>query len=170
MNAEAVYTFVPDFFWGLSAFVVFVLILLKLGVKPIANAIAAREAKLAKELAESEEAYAKARKLKDDLDLQLRGAEARITEMMSEARRDAEALKAAQVEEGRKEIDAIRVRSLREIDAARSTALVELRGQVAQIAALVAEKAIGERLDTAKHEQLITDAVARFDGQGAGRN
>jgi F0F1-type ATP synthase membrane subunit b/b' len=34
-----------------------------------------------------------------------------------------------------------------------------------EIAALVAEKAIGERLDTAKHAQLITDAVARFDGQ-----
>jgi F-type H+-transporting ATPase subunit b len=165
MNAESIYAFLPDFIWGLSAFVVFVLILLKLGVKPIADGIAAREAKLAKELAESESAYAKAKKLSEDLDLQLRGAEAKISEMMAEARRDAEALKAAQVEEGRKDIDAIRHRSLREIEAARNSALVDLRNQVVEIAALVAEKAIGERLDTAKHAQLITDAVARFDGQ-----
>jgi len=170
MNAAAIYEFIPDFIWGLSAFVVFVLILLKVGVKPIAASIAAREAKLSHELAESESAYAKAKQLKENLDQQLRGAEARIAEMLAEGRRDAEALKAVQIEEGRKEIDHIRVRSLREIDRARATALLELRNEVAQIAAMVAEKAIGERLDTAKHEQLISEAVTRLAGSVPGRN
>lgn len=165
MNAEAVYAFVPDFFWGLSAFVAFVLVLLKVGVKPIADGLAARDAKLTKELQESEDAYNKAKALKEDLDKQLRGAEAKIAEMMAEARRDAESLKAAQVEEGRKDIDAIRNRSLREIDAARGAALIELRNQVADLASMVAEKAIGERLDASKHDQLITDALSKLGGR-----
>lgn len=169
MDAASIYAFLPDFLWGLSAFVVFVLILLKVGIKPIADGIAAREGKISRELKESEDAYAKAKQLKEDLDQQLRGAEAKIAEMMAEGRRDAEALKHAQVEEGRKEIEAIRVKSLREIDAARGAALIELRRQVAILAGIVAEKAIGERLDTSKHEQLIEQAVAAFDHE-QGRN
>jgi F-type H+-transporting ATPase subunit b len=156
-----------SFWFGFAAFIIFVFGLSKLGIKPIIAAIDAREAKLARELKESEEAYAKAKTLKEQLDAQLRSAESKIAEMMAEGRRDAEAQKAALVEQGRAEIDATRVRALREIDAAHHAALVAVRNQVAEVAALVAEKAIGERLDLAKHQELITSSLARFDAKQA---
>lgn len=154
-----------SFWFGVAAFVIFAFLISKLGIKPIIAAIDAREAKLARELKESEEAYTKAKSLKEQLDAQLRSAEAKIAEMMAEGRRDAESQKAALVEQGRVELDAMRTRALREIDAAHHAALVALRAQVAEVAALVAEKAIGERLDTAKHQELIASSLARFDAR-----
>lgn len=151
-----------SYWFGLAAFVIFATIIAKFGIKPIVAAIDAREAKLARELKESEEAYAKAKTLKEQLDAQLRSAETRIAEMMAEGRRDAEAQKAALVDQGRVEIDAMRTRALREIDAAHHAALVAVRAQVAEVASLVAEKAIGERLDTAKHQELISSSLDRF--------
>jgi len=152
-----------SYWFGFTAFIIFVFLLSKLGIKPIIAAIDAREAKLGRELKESEEAYAKAKSLKEQLDAQMRAAEGKIAEMIAEGRRDAEAQKSALVEAGRGDIDAMRTRALREIEGAHHAALVAMRAQVAEVAAMIAEKAIGERLDTAKHQDLITSSLARFD-------
>jgi F-type H+-transporting ATPase subunit b len=167
MIADFVNGHIPDFVWALAAFVVFVLILFKVGLKPVAAALDAREAKLARELKESEEAYAKARALKDQLDAQMRNAEAKIGEMMAEARRDGEALKAQLVEHGRGELDAVRTRSLREIEAARAAAIIGLRAEVADIATQVAEKIVRQNLDARRNDDLVGAAIEAYEAQQA---
>lgn len=155
-----------SYWFGLTAFIIFATVIAKVGIRPIVQAIDAREAKLARELKESEDAYIKARTLKEQLDTQLRGAEAKIGEMMAEARRDAEAHKAALVEQSRVEIEAMRNRNLREIDAARNAAIIALRSEVAEIATQVAEKILRERLDANKHEQLVAQAIDAYEAAG----
>jgi F-type H+-transporting ATPase subunit b len=88
---------------------------------------------------------------------------------MAEARRDGEAAKAQLVEHGRTEIEAIRTRALREIDAARSAAVINLRSEVAEIATSVAEKIIRQNLDAAKHEQLVATAIDAYESKGRGK-
>jgi F-type H+-transporting ATPase subunit b len=156
-----------QFIWGLSAFVVFVLILFKVGVKHILAAVDAREARIRKDLSDAEQASVEAKRQREANEVERKAHEAKIAELMAEVRRDAEEHKSKLVEQGRQEIEAMRVRALREIEAARHAAVVDLRNVVSEVAVLVAEKAIGERLDVAKHEDLIRVAVERFDTQNA---
>ena len=158
---------IPDFLWGVSAFIVFVLILFKVGLRPVLAAVDAREARIRKDLADAEQAVLESKRQRAANEAERRAHEARIAEAMAEVRRDAEEHKGKLVEQGRLEIDAMRVRALREIEAARHAAVVGLRTQIAEVATLVAEKAIAERLDVAKHEQLIERALSRFDAQNA---
>lgn len=156
-------SFDVNFYWGLAAFVVFILLFLKLGVKHILAAVDARDKKIAGELAEAETAYTKAKKLQVDLDQQMRDAEAKITALMTEARRDAEVLKGKVIEQGRGELDAMRQRALAEIESARQAAIVHLRAEVADIATLVAEKILRTSLDARKHEDLVMQAIETYE-------
>ena len=81
-------------------------------MKHVLAAVDAREAKIARELKESEDAYAKAKQLKEDLDRQMKGAEAKISEMIK-LKRPAmvKHIRAKAVETAREEIDAVRNRS-----------------------------------------------------------
>jgi F-type H+-transporting ATPase subunit b len=162
---EILQSYLASFLWSLSIFVVFVLILLKLGVKHVLAAVDAREAKIARELKESEDAYAKAKQLKEDLDRQMRGAEAKIADMIKEAAKDGEVIRSKAVETGREEIDAMRNRALREIEAARHTAIVQLKQAVAEISIQVAEKIVREKLDASKQEQVVGVALDAYEAQ-----
>jgi len=154
-------------FWvGFAAFLIFFVLFAKFAIKPIVAAIDAREAKMAREMQESEESYKKAKALQQQLDAQLHSAEAKIREMMAEAGRDAEAHKAKLIEGGRAEIDAMRGRAVREIEQARSTALVDLRREVADIATQVAEKIVKTRLDARQADELVAAAVQAYAGAG----
>lgn len=165
--AEFLESNAASFFWGLAAFIVFVVILLRVGVKQILAAVDAREAKIAKELKEAEDAYARAKQVQADVDAKFAAAESKIAALMSEARKDAEAHKADLVEKGKTEIESLRQRSLRDIDAARHAAVITLRQQVAEISVQVAEKIVRERLDAAKHEALVAQAMDTYEsGQG----
>ena len=153
-------------YFAIAAFLIFFVLLAKFGVGPIVAAIDAREQKIAGDLKEAEAVSTKAKQLKEQLDAQLRSAEAKIGEMMAEARRDAEAHKASLVEAGRTEVEAMRGRIQRDIEAARQTAIVSLRAQIAEIATGVAEKVLRERLDAGKQEQLVAQAVDAYERSG----
>jgi F-type H+-transporting ATPase subunit b len=163
---------VASFVWSLAAFVLFVVVIYRFGVKTVIAAVDAREKRIAGQLKESEEAFARARKVQAELDAKMKDAEHAIQGMMAEARRDAEAHKAAMIEQGRHDLDGMRTRALREIEAARHDAVVRLRREVADIAVLVAEKAAWLSLDPAKHEELVVQAIDAYEarcapGQGA---
>lgn len=159
-----------SFIWSLSIFVVFILIILKVGVKHVLAAVDARESKIARELKESEDAYAKAKSLKDELDQKMKGAEAKISEMIKEAQRDGEAIRAKAVETAREEIDNLRNRSLREIEAARHIAIVQLKQAVAEISVQVAEKIVREKLDASKQESVVGIALDAYEARLAKAN
>ncbi len=154
---------IVHFWWSVTAFVVFVLILLKIGVKQILAAVDAREEKIARELKESELAYTKAKHVRAELEARMRGAEAEIAKLMGEARHEAEAHKVRMTEQGRLEIEAARNRALRDIETARNSALVALRREIAEISLLVAEKVVHRHLDDAKHEELVAAAIASYE-------
>ena len=167
MIAEFIFEKIPDFFWGLGAFVLFVLILYRVAAKQVLTAVQAREDKIARELKEAEDTYQKAKAVQAELEAKFRAAEGRITELMSEARRNADQLKAEAVEKGREEIEHLRVRSLRDIEAARHAAIVDLRAEVAELAAMIAEKVLREKVDAKQQEQFTAQAIDAFEARRA---
>ena len=148
-----------SYWYGLAAFLIFAAIFSKLVIGPIVKALDAREAKIKSELDESEAAFKKAQDMQADLDAQLKGAEAKIAEMMAEARRDGEEQKKALAEQGRAEIDEMRTKALREIDAARHAAIVALREEFAEVATGVAEKIVKKELDGGEYQSLVTSTI-----------
>lgn len=152
-----------SFIFGWAAFLIFAFVIAKFGIGPIVKAIEARDERISKQLAEAEETAAKARALQEKLDAELANAEARISEMMAEARRDAEANKAKVVEEGKGEVETLRNRALREIEAARAQAISELRTEVAEVASTVAEKILRQEIDAARHQELVESAINDYE-------
>ena len=160
-----------SFWYGLAAFVIFAFVIAKFGLKPIVQAIDARDQKIKDQLDAAEQTAAKAKELQEKLDAELAGAEAKITEMMNEARRDAEAHKAKVLDDGRNEVEAMRNKALREIEAARYQAVVAIRQEVAEVATTVAEKVLRQELDASKHQDLVSAALDDYEakvGGGAG--
>ena len=151
-----------NFFWGLSAFVIFVVIVIPMGVRKILAAVDAREAKIASDLKEAEDAYARAKKVQSEVDAKFAAAESRIAALMAESRKDAETQKAEMLEKGRQDIETLRVRSLRDIEAARHSALISLRQQIADISMTVAEKIVRENLDAGRNAALISQTMDAF--------
>jgi len=156
-----------SFWYGLAAFVIFAFVIAKYGLKPIVKAIDARDQKIKDQLESAEQTAAKADELQKKLDAELAGAEARITEMMNEARRDAETHKAKVLDDGRKEVDAMRTKALREIEAARYQAVVSIREEVAEVATTVAEKVLRQELDAARHQDLVSAALDDYEAKVA---
>ena len=57
---EFIFNSIPDFFFGLFAFVVMVVIVLKFGLKPVVSAIDTREKKIASQIEQAEATNLKA--------------------------------------------------------------------------------------------------------------
>jgi F-type H+-transporting ATPase subunit b len=155
-----------NFVWGLAAFVVFVLVLFRVAGKQVLTAVQAREDAIGRQMKEAEDAYARAKKVQSDLDARFAAAEAKIAELMAQARQAAEQHRAELVEKGRVDIEGLRQRSLAEIESARNTALASLRTQIAEIAVAVSEKVIHERLDAARHDALVGEAIDAYSRKG----
>ncbi len=160
---------VANFFWGVAAFIVFVMIFYRLAVKHILAAIDAREAKISQQMKEAEDAYVRAKRVQADVDAKFAAAETKISAMMTEARKDAESFKADLVDKGKTEIEAGRQRSLRDIDAARHAAVITLRQEIAVVATQVAEKIVREKIDAAKHEDLVGQAIDAYEASQGGK-
>ncbi len=154
---------VPSFLWGLSAFVVFVLILLKLALKPILAALDARDAKIAKDLGDADAANQKAQQLKLDLDKKIRETEDKVSALLAQARREADEARDALLKKGSAEVEQIRQRAQQDIEAARHAAIVSIRKEVADVAATVAGKIVSEKLDQARQFELVGQAIDAYE-------
>ncbi|MBN8524279.1 MAG: ATP synthase F0 subunit B [Planctomycetes bacterium] len=159
-------SFTAQFFWGLSAFIVFVLVLYRLGVTKILEAVDARDARIKKDLADAEEAAAKAKSMQAELEKKIRASEEQVTVTATRLRVEAEQAKDALIEKGRAEVEAMRVRALQDIEAARHSAIVHLRQEVADIATDVAAKVITAKLDDARQGDLVKNAIEAYEASG----
>jgi F-type H+-transporting ATPase subunit b len=108
-----------------------------------------------------------ARKEKEDADLRLKEAEAKLSEARKTAQGVIEAasksgeqlrleLRQKAEEESKRTVETAR----KQIEAEREQALRSVRNEVAGLVVAATEKVIGETLDAAKHKQLIERAIA----------
>ena len=97
---------------------------------------------------------------KGDLD----AAALKAKELLDEARRDADALRATEREAGVKDAADERQRAQREIAAAKDAALKEIYGQAVALAAMISEKALQRNISAEDHRRLLDESIAELKG------
>jgi F-type H+-transporting ATPase subunit b len=120
-----------------------------------ANILAALE-QAKKDRADAEARLAEARK-------QLQEAAQQAAAILAEARRDAEVLKATEIEKGQKEAQAERERAKRDIEIRMDAMRKELRQEVVELALLIATKALRQQVTIDNHHQLLEEAIAELN-------
>jgi F-type H+-transporting ATPase subunit b len=100
-----------------------------------------------------------AEELRAKLQAEFAAANDQIRAMMDEARRDADALKAAEREAGKAEAAAELGRARREIAAEKDAALQELRQESVKLAGLMASKAVRRTLTVEDHGRLLAESL-----------
>jgi F-type H+-transporting ATPase subunit b len=149
--------------WTLICFGITFYVLKRFAFGPIQKAIDERRERIRSSLAEAERAREEARRLLEEHRALRARARGQAEEILSEARRVAE----AQRERVRKETEEDRQRRMeetrRQIEAEMQRALGEIRREVEELALVAAEKVTARALTPEDHRRLIDEAIAELD-------
>ena len=156
----------PEFglmFWTILCFGLLVLLLSKTAWQPLLHAVEERERAIKHDRHAAETARADAEKIKSELDAKLSELKAEIGRRLDEARLSAEKEKDILIEEARKSAGLIVESSLREIEAQKTEAARELRGKVAELSVLAAERILLKQLDHRANTDLSSRYLAELE-------
>lgn len=156
--------------WTIVCFLITLFVLKRFAFGPIQQAIDERRERIRRSLEEADNAREEARKLLEEHRKLISGAQTDAEEILSEARRVAEANERRM----REELEADRQRRLEEtrkqIDAETRRALEAIRAEVVDLSMLAASKVTRKSLDDADHKRLIEEAVGELDFSVLERN
>lgn len=144
-------------FWITLTFLILLLVLRKFAWGPITKALTEREAKIDDSIKSAERALAEARKIQADNEAARRESEAEAQRILREARETAERLRSEEVDKTRSQIQKMQEQAQAEIEREKQGALTELRGEVANLAIIAAEKILEENLDDDRQQKLVKD-------------
>lgn len=159
----------PELVWGGIGFLVVLGFMLKFGFPAAKKAMTDRTAKIQADLDAAEQAKADAEAVRADYESKVADAKAEAARIIEEARQSADQVRADQQARLNDELATVRAQAQADIDAAKSQAMNELRGEVATIAIGAAESVVGANLDRDAQTRLIEDYITRVsstNGQG----
>ncbi|MDD3469033.1 MAG: F0F1 ATP synthase subunit B [Thermoguttaceae bacterium] len=153
--------------WTAVVFLILLLILAKYAWKPIMEGLAARENRIADDIANAEKANTDAKELLAQYQAQLEAAAGNVREMLEQGRRDAAAQGQAMVDKAREETLAEKERARQEIDQATTNALTQLAENSAYLAIDLAGKIIKSKITTEEQQVLVGQAMNQFGAKKA---
>ncbi len=145
--------------WTILTFVIVVLILRAAAWKPLLGALTAREEQIRSSLQHAEQAQQEAQRLLEENRKQLAAAEEQSQRIIREGRVLGERLKAEIMDKANASSRHMIEQAKEEIKREKEAALVQLRGEVADLAITAAGKILDANLDTAKQRQLVDAAI-----------
>jgi len=148
-----------ELIWGGLAFLIVFFFIWKMGLPAIKKGMNARTERIRSDLAAAETQRSEADQLLADYRAQLADAKNESARIIEEARQSADALKRDQEARLQSELAEMRTRATADIEAAKTQAIADLRGEVAQLAVGAAEVVVGKNLDQATQVQLIEDYI-----------
>lgn len=148
--------------WTLVVFVIVLIVLSKFAWGPIRDALEQREHSIAHHLDEAGRKHDEAKQLLAQYESRLSSAAEQVRQMLDEARRDAEHVKAQVIAEAKASAETERARALRDIDTATDAALKQLAEKSASMAVELAGKIVGARLKPEDHLRLIQEASSKL--------
>src|SRR5512140_2174248 len=135
--------------WTIVTFILVVLILRAAAWKPLLGALTAREESIRSSLQHAEQAHQEAQRLLEENRRQLAAAEEQSQRIIREGRTLGERLKAEIMEKANASSRHMIDQAKEEIEREKDAALVQLRGEVADLAIIAAGKILDAHLDTA---------------------
>jgi F-type H+-transporting ATPase subunit b len=156
--------------WTIVCFLITLYVLKRYAFGPIQKGIDERRDRIRQSLEEADRAREEARHLLEEHRQLIAGAQTDAEEILSEARRVAEANERRM----REELEADRQRRLEEtgkqIEAETRRALEQIRAEVVDLSLLAATKVTRKSLDDEDHRRLIEEAVGELDFSVLERN
>jgi len=144
-----------------AAFLAFVLS--KILYNPVKKFLRARKEKISQRLFEAQEALDHAEDTKLFYEEQIADIEARKRDAMDAARKRAHELEELIINDARREAQALIDRTKREMAKVKEDSQEELRRNIVEISAIIAERYIKERMDEQTGNRLLDEAI---DGLG----
>ena len=148
---------------GIIAFAVVFFFIWRWAVPAINRSLEQRQAAIAGQIEQAEKAKAEAESLRSDYRAQLDQAKAEANRIIDEARETADQMRTDMVAKAEAEAEQIREKAREESSAEKARALAEARTQVGNISVDLAEKIVGESLDSESHQSLIDRYLADLE-------
>ena len=143
---------------GINIFILF-FCLSYLLFNPVRDVLEKRKKKIADELASAAGDMASASALKDEYEAKLKNVNKEAEDILETARKKAKNREAEILDEARAEASRIIERANREIELEKKKAMDDLKQDVVNIAALMAQKAVGSSIDITIQNALIDETL-----------
>lgn len=148
--------------WTLVVFLLLLFILRKIAWGPMLEGLKKREANIRTALEEAKKAQEDSRRLQEEMTRQMASAQDRVKAVMDEARRSAQEAADAMIAKTKGEITAERQRLHREIEIARDQALEDISNRTADLATMIASKALGRTISLNDQDRLVQESIAEL--------
>ena len=149
-----------ELIWGSISFTILFLLLAKFAYPGIKKGMEARTERIRADLEGAESAKSEAAQVLDEYRAQLADAKAEAGRIIEEARQQGEAVRREQEQRLQTELAAMRERAAADVEAAKTQAVADLRGEVASLAIGAAEVVVGRTLDRDTQVQLVEQYIA----------
>ena len=149
--------------WTLVIFVLVIVVLGKFAWTPLLEALQKREDFIRDSLEEAKDDRLAAEAQLKEYEAKLATAQGEATEIIEEAKRDAETLRTRLEEKAREESENMLDRARREIGIAKQSAVKELYSTSAQLATDIAGRVLQRELTPADHERLIQESIGELE-------
>lgn len=154
---------IPELIGGIIAFGIVFLVVWRFAAPAFNRMLEDRQAAIGGQLEEAETIKSEAEKLRADYQADLKESRTRATEIVEEARRDAETLRTDIVAKAESEANQIRDKAREEADTEKARALAEARREVANLSIDLAERVVGESLDRETQMGLVNRYISDLE-------
>ena len=144
-------------------FIVLVLILAKYAYKPLLETMEERKRRIENDLVNAEQARAEATSMKAEYAAQLQEARKEAQAIIETAKQQAETESQAQIKELRAQLVKEKEIARQEIEREREKAMQQIRAEVVNLSVQVAGKLIGKDFSSADNVALVEDTIAKLD-------
>lgn len=152
--------------WTLFVFLGLIALLGTFGWKPILQALAKREKRIADQIDSAHQANEKAQSTLKQYEQRLAAAADQANQVLAQARQEAVQAKERIIAEANAEAQRQRERAIADIQAAKNQALRELAERSVDSAISLAGNLLRKEIDKNSHSQLIRESVDRFSQAG----
>jgi F-type H+-transporting ATPase subunit b len=157
------------FFVELAAFLIILGILAKYVLPIINKALDDRQAAIRQGLADAEEARRRSAEAEEEYRRAISEARSQARAVVDEANKLAEQFRSEKRAQAEQEYEQRLARAQEDIDAKARQATEELRRHTADLAIAVAERVVGEGLDSETHRNLIDRTISEVEASGGPR-
>jgi F-type H+-transporting ATPase subunit b len=151
------------FFWTWIVFIALFFVLKKYAWPPLLKSVEEREKRIAKQLADAEQANAQAQKLLEEHKTSIAHARTEAQEIVAKAKVVAQKEREALIAKAHEEQEQMLERARREIGAERDKAIVALRREAVDLSIAAATKLVEANLDSDANRKLVTDYLAGLE-------
>lgn len=148
--------------WTVFNFLIFLFLILKFGLKPMMNALKAREDSIANNLKGAQDANEKAQTMLNESQAKLKETAKEVNALIVKGREQANEIIANAKLEAEKLRQERLDNAVKEIKTAQDIAFVQLKNQIADMVIQATEKVLQEKLNEEKDMELIKKSVEKL--------